>query len=138
MAGRVPAHTEKTTKYRFRIDWINSHPDGATVEVWAVPGASKTEISGLHDGALRVRLATPAEGGKANRALERLLKRAGYDVDSTTNGDEAVASYRAAMNSGTPYCVVIMDLTVQGGKGGAEAATEILSLDADAAMTVVS
>ena len=46
---------------------------GAIVEVWAVPGASKTEIAGLHGGALRIRVAAPPEGGKANRALEKVL-----------------------------------------------------------------
>lgn len=58
------------------MTWISDHPDGATVTVWAVPGASRTEVQGLHDGALRVRLASPAEGGKANQELEKLLKRA--------------------------------------------------------------
>jgi uncharacterized protein len=50
------------------------HPDGAVLTVWVVPGASRTEIVGLHDGALRVRVSTPAERGKANRALAKLLK----------------------------------------------------------------
>ena len=56
------------------MPWINEQPDGVTVTVWAVPGASRTEILGIHDGALRVRLATPAEDEKANRELRRLLK----------------------------------------------------------------
>lgn len=50
--------------------------------VWAVPRASRTEIVGLHDGALRVRLAAPPEAGKANRELETILK--------TTSGAAAV------------------------------------------------
>lgn len=41
-----------------------------------VPGAARSEIVGLHDGALRVRVAAPAEGGKANRAVARLVGRA--------------------------------------------------------------
>lgn len=48
-------------------------PVGAVVEVWAVPGASRTEIAGLHGGALRIRVAAPPEGGQANRALEKVL-----------------------------------------------------------------
>ena len=56
------------------MSWIEEHRDGATVTVWAVPGASRSEIRGFHDGALRVRLVAPAEGGKANRELARLLK----------------------------------------------------------------
>ena len=46
---------------------------GAVIEVWAVPGASRTEIAGLHGGALRIRVAAPPEGGQANRALEKVL-----------------------------------------------------------------
>jgi uncharacterized protein (TIGR00251 family) len=44
------------------------------VDVWVVPGASRTEIAGLHDGAVKIRVASPAESGKANRALASLLK----------------------------------------------------------------
>jgi hypothetical protein len=58
------------------MSWIEDHADGSIVAVWAVPGASRTEIRGIHDGALRIRLATPAEGGKANRELVKLLKSA--------------------------------------------------------------
>ena len=39
------------------------------MEVWAVPGASRTEVGGMHDGALRIRVATPAAAGEANRAI---------------------------------------------------------------------
>ncbi len=42
--------------------------------MWAVPGASRTEIQGLHGEALRVRIAAPPEGGKANQELLKLLK----------------------------------------------------------------
>ncbi len=61
-------------QYRRNMPWIAEHPDGSTLTVWAVPGASRTEIRGLHDEALRIRLAAPAEGGKANRELLKLLK----------------------------------------------------------------
>ena len=53
---------------------VSSEADGAVIDVWVVPGASRTEITGLHDGALRIRVAAPAEGGKANRALVKLLE----------------------------------------------------------------
>lgn len=55
---------------------LRAHPDGVLVEAWVVPGATRSEIVGLHDGALRVRVAAPAEGGKANRAAARLVARA--------------------------------------------------------------
>ncbi|MBI5157448.1 MAG: DUF167 domain-containing protein [Acidimicrobiia bacterium] len=54
-------------------DVISVCPDGVIVEVWVVPGASRDSLGGIHDGALRVRTAAPAEGGKANRAVARLV-----------------------------------------------------------------
>jgi uncharacterized protein (TIGR00251 family) len=54
---------------------FSEHPDGTLIDVWVVPGASHTKIAGWHDGALKVRVAAPPEGGKANRALLDLLGR---------------------------------------------------------------
>jgi uncharacterized protein (TIGR00251 family) len=52
---------------------IAEHPDGVLVETWVVPGASRTEVVGIHDGALRLRVAVPPQGGKANEVAARLL-----------------------------------------------------------------
>ena len=45
------------------------------IAVWATPGASRSEVVGVADGCLRVRLAAPAREGKANVALAGLLAR---------------------------------------------------------------
>lgn len=55
---------------------LRAHAEGVVVEAWVVPGAARSEIVGLHDGALRVRVAAPAEAGQANRAAARLIARA--------------------------------------------------------------
>ncbi|MDX1691221.1 MAG: DUF167 family protein [Acidimicrobiia bacterium] len=52
---------------------IRAADGGVVVEVWVVPGASRDEVAGIHDGAVRLRVAAPPEGGKANRAAARLL-----------------------------------------------------------------
>ena len=39
------------------------------VDIHVIPNASRTQIDGLHDGALRVRLHAPPVDGKANLAL---------------------------------------------------------------------
>jgi uncharacterized protein (TIGR00251 family) len=54
-----------------------SERDGALVfQVHVNPRASRSEIAGEHNGALRVRIAAPPVDGAANEELVRLLARA--------------------------------------------------------------
>lgn len=46
---------------------------GVRLKVKAVPGASRDEVAGWLGDALKVRVTAPAEGGKANAAIEALL-----------------------------------------------------------------
>lgn len=46
---------------------------GVRIQVHVQPGASRTEIAGVHGDALRVRVATPPVDGRANEALTRFL-----------------------------------------------------------------
>lgn len=48
---------------------------GVTFAVRIVPRASRSEIVGEHDGALRIRIAAPPVEGEANRELIRLLAK---------------------------------------------------------------
>ena len=52
---------------------IRSAPEGCVIAVWAVPGASRSEVAGMHGEALRVRVTAPPENGAANREIVRLL-----------------------------------------------------------------
>ena len=56
-------------------DWLVPRADGVVLLVAAQPGARHTELVGLHDGALRVRLAAPALEGRANEELRAWLAR---------------------------------------------------------------
>ncbi|MDE2478529.1 MAG: DUF167 domain-containing protein [Betaproteobacteria bacterium] len=53
--------------------WLLAHRDGCVVLVSAQPGARRSELAGLHDGTLRVRVAAPALEGRANEALREWL-----------------------------------------------------------------
>ena len=59
-------------------------------------------------------------------------------MSSCSNGTEAVLQYKAAMERGTPFSAVIMDLTIPGGLGGKEAAQHILEMDPQACLIVSS
>ena len=39
------------------------------LEVYVQPGASKTEVAGMHGGVVKIRIAAPAVANAANRAL---------------------------------------------------------------------
>jgi uncharacterized protein (TIGR00251 family) len=48
---------------------LSAHEDAQWLAVSVSPNARRTQIDGLHDGALRVRLAAPPVDGKANELL---------------------------------------------------------------------
>jgi PAS domain S-box-containing protein len=58
-----------------------------------------------------------------------ILKRLGYTVVLTKNGYDAIEKYREALDSGKPFDVVILDLTVPGGMGGKEVMEKLLQID---------
>ena len=70
--------------------------------------------------------------------VSNILEIQGYRVDSCSRGEEAIAHYREAYQSGTPYLAAILDLTIPGGMGGEETAQQILALDPDARLIVSS
>ena len=45
------------------------------LNVKAVPGASKSELAGIKDGKVKVRIAAPPEDGKANEELRSFLAK---------------------------------------------------------------
>ncbi|MDR3192177.1 MAG: DUF167 domain-containing protein [Treponema sp.] len=53
--------------------WFSQEGGLCRLKIKAVPGASKTEIAGLKDGCLRIRIAAAPEDGKANAELRAFL-----------------------------------------------------------------
>ena len=70
--------------------------------------------------------------------LKRMLNHFGYDVELTSNGDEAVKAYRNAFESDDRFDIVIVDLTIAEGMGGIETVEKIRKFDKDVKVIVAS
>jgi uncharacterized protein len=56
--------------------WYRRNPDGSlSLFVHAQPGAKRTEVAGLHGGALKIRVAAPALEDRANDALIEFIAK---------------------------------------------------------------
>lgn len=54
---------------------LQDGPDGVRLNVYVQPRASKTEIVGIHDDAIRIRVAAPPVDGEANKELLGFLRK---------------------------------------------------------------
>ncbi len=68
----------------------------------------------------------------------QLLTISGFDVITAINGQEALDSFITAMNSGTPFDIVILDLTIRTGWGGIRTVEEIRKVDPEVPVIVAS
>ncbi len=70
--------------------------------------------------------------------LEDSLSYLGYNVTTTTCGEEAIEAYSNRREEGGKFDAVIMDLTVRNGMGGQEAALAIIQKYPDVVMIAAS
>ncbi|MGE5604817.1 MAG: PAS domain S-box protein [Bacteroidota bacterium] len=63
------------------------------------------------------------------KSVGEMLEYLGHQVLQTFDGEKAIKLYRQAMDSGNPFDIVIMDLTVPGGMGGQEAIAYLRDID---------
>lgn len=55
--------------------YVRNNDESISLKVYVQPRASKNEIAGLHNGALKLRLTTPPVDGKANKAVLAFLAK---------------------------------------------------------------
>lgn len=59
----------------------------------------------------------------------KILVKIGYGVEFARDGVEAIEMYKKAKESGQPFDVIIMDLTIPGGMGGRETIPRLIEFD---------
>ncbi len=67
-----------------------------------------------------------------------LMRALGHECESAEEGESAVAIFKAARDGGRPFDLVLLDLTIRGGMGGAEAIRELLTIDPEVKAIVMS
>lgn len=70
--------------------------------------------------------------------LSVMLQAFGYEVHLTADGNEAIASYAQARESGSPFDSVIIDLNIVEGMGGKETIGRLLEIDPEVRAIVSS
>ncbi len=73
------------------------------------------------------------------REIERAyLEMLSYEVEDVKDGQEAIDAYKKALHSGTPFDLVILDLTVRHGLGGQLAVERLLKIDPEVIAIIAS
>jgi PAS domain S-box-containing protein len=85
-----------------------------------------------------IRVLVMDDDSAVRSVVTQLLKNSGYSVVCTSSGEESIKAYGDAMQSGNPFDVVVMDLTVPGGMGGKETVGKIREMDPKAKVIVSS
>jgi len=69
---------------------------------------------------------------------KEMLRELGHEVVFSDKGEAAIEAYRAAQEAGTPFDVVILDLTIRGGMGGEETFRTLREIDPEVKAVVSS
>jgi len=125
--GRITLESELGCGTTFHI-YLPARPD-------AIVTPTREDLSPL-SGSGRILIMDDEPG--VRKVAVRMLRSLGYEVQESAEGSEAIGCYRAAMEKGQPFDLVIFDLTIPGGMGGVDAVRELRKLDPEVKAIVVS
>ena len=72
------------------------------------------------------------------KLLSKMLSIMNCDCDSAEDGERAIAKYIGSKESGKPFDVVFMDLTIPGGMGGKDTMAALMKVDPEITAVVAS
>ncbi len=72
------------------------------------------------------------------KLVQEMLNRLGYEVQTARDGAEAVRLYQTQKTTGTPFDVVILDLTIKDGMGGVDTLKKLKAIDSEVKAVVSS
>ncbi len=115
-----------------RIDVSSTVGEGSTFAIY-LPAAKKASVAKAMQPALssgrHVRVLVMDDEEVVRKVAGELIRVLGHDAEFAANGEEAVTKFRAALDAGRPFDIVILDLTVRGGMGGAQTVKKLREID---------
>jgi signal transduction histidine kinase/ActR/RegA family two-component response regulator len=127
---------------------------GGIIEVHSEPGAGTTftiylpaSDKDMPTAASQAAIIPQTSGGNilimdddemVRNIVEKMLRKLGFEAVFAVNGEEALAKYRQAMETGPAFDAVILDLTIKGGMGGRETIAKLIELDPEVKAVVSS
>ncbi len=96
-------------------DWLQERPDGVVIALFVQPRASRTEIVGEQDGALKIRLTSPPVDGAANKlCCEFIAKRCGVAKRAVTLLSGETSRHKRLLVDGVTAGAVLAALSPPG------------------------
>ena len=86
----------------------------------------------------RKRLLFMDDDANIRHLVGEMMEYLGYEAEFAGTGEEAIEIYHRSKESGEPFGVVILDLTVQGGMGGDKAIKKLIEIDPDVKAVISS
>ncbi len=123
--------------------FVISHPgEGTTFTIYlpAVIHAQIVESSEFHAQTVieKKRVLVMDDDQTVRDIAEMQLRKLGHNAVTVEEGEQAIETYLAAKDKGSPFDLVIMDLTIRGGMGGADTIKTLHSIDKSAKVVVAS
>ena len=122
--GHLEVQSQPGLGTTFRL-WIPA----AAGPVERQPDSAAASTALLPEGLAGKRILLMDDEETIRRLGEKMLQRMNCELRLTTHGEECILAYRTAQEAGTPFDLVILDLTVPGGMGGKEAIVELRKLN---------
>ncbi len=112
---------------------VESTPGRGTTFTVYLPASERTDVPAEHAQDVHIRgsgrVLFMDDEEMIRQVTGEILGALGYEVEFAREGGEAIERYRKARESGLPFDVVILDLTIAGGMGGKETIQKLRAYD---------
>jgi PAS domain S-box-containing protein len=129
------------TRHHGSIDCCSEVDRGATFTL-CVPAAAappeRASAPAAPEAVSGARILVMDDDAAVRMVMVRVLEWAGHVAVGVSDGRAALKEYRSALDTGAPFDLAIMDLTIQGGEGGVETLARMREIDPAVHAIVVS